>query len=108
MSGRSQHRVSNTKPLSSGARDAMLVTSCWVQSGASRTNATVGCGGAVGGRWVQGAVPELSCHERQRRRSNQRTTLSRRLSVAVQRRVSTGAGRGDRAGVQSGRVALRA
>ena len=64
MSGRSQDRASNTKLLSSGARAAMWETSCGVQSRALTTHATVDCGGAAGGRGMQGAAPVLSCHER--------------------------------------------
>ena len=87
MSGRSQDRVSNTKMLSSGARDAMWVTSCWVQLRALTTHATVDCGGAAGGRGMQGAAPVLSCHERQRRSSHPTTTLLRRLGVVDSRRI---------------------
>ena len=65
------------------------------------THATGDCGGAAGGRGTHGAALVLSCHERQQRRSQPSTTLSRRLRAESSCTMFTGDGRGDGAGVQS-------
>ena len=99
IAGRSQARARITRLLSSRAATAMRTASGGETPRALTTQAIVDCGGAAGGRGMQGIALVLSCQERQRRRSHPSTTLSRRLRVAASRGARTGAGSGEGAGV---------
>ena len=108
MSGRSLARARITRLLSSGARAAIREARPGVVPSALTTHASEDCGGAAGGRGTHGAALVLTCHERQRRRSQPSTTLSRRLRAESSCTMFTGDGRGDGAGVQSEGAVSRA